>query len=182
MVAKGSTSAPELYLYKEMFPCTCEKSGGENIFADGSRAVFSGVWSCTSPSLLFSSAPFGHLLLRFLATVPRNFAVCLLFLPQDISWSQHKPFAAPAPLKSLGQLRCSCCLVWLPFAYSVYCFNSLGYQISSSSSSPQVTGQKNLHRSNAQLCWCTGFPVRCQCIQKLKGKNPSELDQNLKTS
>lgn len=54
----------------------------KKVFVHDSRAGFTDVWSCTSPSLL-SSASFASLFLHFLTAIPHSFPVCLLFLPQD---------------------------------------------------------------------------------------------------
>lgn len=74
---------PNSTFTKKYFLVPGENHVGKNVFAHDSRTGFTGVWSCTSPSLL-SSASFASLLSHFFTAIPHSFPVCLLFLPQDI--------------------------------------------------------------------------------------------------
>lgn len=67
---------------------------GKNVFAHNSRAGFVGAWSRTSPSLLFSSAPFSYVLSRFHHIHPSQL-FCLPALP------------TPDPLIVVTQRPCS---------------------------------------------------------------------------
>lgn len=146
-MARGNTSAANLYLHKKKYFFVPGKNHvGKNVFARNSRAGFTGVWSCTSPSLL-SSDSFASLLLHFLTAIPHSFPVCLLFLLQDILTVTAKHLCCTSShWISQGFPVCLCC------AYFAYFFSSLGYQMSSSTSLSQVTGHRNLHGFSTQFC------------------------------
>lgn len=158
---------------------------GKNVFAHNSTAGFTGVWSCTSPSLL-SSGSFASLFSHFLTALPHSpssqlSCVPALLAPGHLHSHSQAPLLQQLPLNLSGSLGFPC--VPVPCRFRLL-FQPFEYQMSSSTSLCQVTGHSNLHRSNTEFCWYTSFTSHrmYHCIQKLKGKIISELDRNLKTN
>lgn len=111
-MATGSTSAADLYLHKEIFSCAWEKSRGGKaslLMTPGLVLLVHG----HTPLPLFSF-PQSPLPACFQASPQPSLIVLLSacsFCSRASSQSQPSTLAAPAPVESLRQCRCSCCLV-----------------------------------------------------------------------
>lgn len=102
--------AANLCLHKKIFLCAWEKSRGEKCLCSQLRAGFTGVRSCSSPSLVFSDS-FASLLSHFLTAIPHSFPVCLLsFAPGHLHSHSQAPLLHQLPLNLSGSIGFSFCV------------------------------------------------------------------------